>query len=224
MQPLGFAMKPPSRLPLPRRSMTVLPSWPKPTRRVRPGMPTPRATRAAAERAAAELAARQAAQPAEPPPVTAEEWLAAHEAEAKAEDPYRKISEDHDLAEVADQRTTDQREGSHDKALALSPEPDIREETAEEGTVQKTSARDRAADEVRVPTADETAESVRRAQRALQEVKQRRAAEARHTEDEAREEASRWHADQETRATDHEARGGLANHKVGPRSLRARCI
>ena len=46
-------------------------------------------TRAAAERAAAELTARQADQPAEPPPVTAEEWLAAHDAEAKAEDPYR---------------------------------------------------------------------------------------------------------------------------------------
>lgn len=47
------------------------------------------ATRAAAERAAAELTARQADQRPEPPPVTAEAWLAAHAAEVKAEDPYR---------------------------------------------------------------------------------------------------------------------------------------
>jgi hypothetical protein len=87
-------------------------------------------TRAAAERAAAELAARQADQPPEPPPVTAEEWLAAHDAEVKAEDPYRKITEDHGLAEVGDQRTKDQREGGHGKPLTQSSEPDIREETA----------------------------------------------------------------------------------------------
>ena len=68
---------------------------------------------------------------------------------------------------------------------------------------------------MRVPTADETAESVRRAQRALQELKHRQAADARHAEDEARDEASRWHADQETRATDHEARSGPANQEDG---------
>jgi hypothetical protein len=72
-------------------------------------------------------------------------------------------------------------------------------------------ARNRAADEVRVPTAEETAESVRRAQRALQELKHREAAEARHAEEEAQEESSRWHADQ--RATDQDARGGPTNHK-----------
>ena len=78
--------------------------------------------------------------------------------------------------------------------------------------------RDRAADEVRVPPADETAESVRRAQRALQELKHRQAAEARHAEDDAREEVSRWHADQEPRATDHEARSG-PHYKDGPEAF-----
>jgi hypothetical protein len=58
-------------------------------------------------------------------------------------------------------------------------------------------------DEVRVPTADETAQSVRHAQRALHELKHRQAVEARHAEDEAREDMSRWHANQESRATDH---------------------
>ena len=74
-------------------------------------------------------------------------------------------------------------------------------------------AHDRAADKVRVPTADETANSVRRAQRALQELKHRQAAEARHAEDEAQEGASRWQADQQSRATDHETQSGPANHK-----------
>ena len=104
---------------------------------------------------------------------------------------------------------------------AASPvaEPDIREETAKLGTAEKSVARNRAADEVRVPTADETAESVRRAQRALQELKHRQAAETRHAEDEAQEEVSRWHADQESRATDQEVESGPTNHKDGQEAL-----
>jgi hypothetical protein len=67
--------------------------------------------------------------------------------------------------------------------------------------VEKRATRDRAADEVRVPTAEEAAESVRRAQRALQELKNRQADDTRRADDEARDEASRWKADQETPAT-----------------------
>lgn len=47
-------------------------------------------------------------------------------------------------------------------------------------------------------------ESVRRAQRALQELKNRQADDSRRAEDEARDEASRWQADQQTPATDPE--------------------
>jgi hypothetical protein len=50
-----------------------------------------RPTRAAAERAAAELTTRQADQPPEPTPVATKEWLAAHDAEAKAEDPTERL-------------------------------------------------------------------------------------------------------------------------------------
>ena len=71
----------------------------------------------------------------------------------------------------------------------------------------------RTADEVRVPTADETAESVRRAQRALQELKHRQATEARRAQEEAQQEVSRWHGHQESPTTDHEARSGTANHQ-----------
>jgi hypothetical protein len=169
-------------------------------------------TRAAAERAAAEFTARQADQHAEPPPVRAEEWLADHDVEAQAEDTYRNITDDHDLAEVADQRAKDQRDVGPDKSLVPSPEPDIRDRTADHGAAESMS-RDRASEEVRVPTADETAESVRRAQRALHELRHRQAAEARHAEEEAREEVARWHIDQKSRALDHVALSGEANLK-----------
>jgi hypothetical protein len=164
-------------------------------------------TRAAAERAAAELTNRQADQRPEPPPVTAEEWLAAHDAAVRVEDHYRPITDHHDLTDVAEQRTRDQREAGPAQpppGSAGSAPRDIRQEAAEETDADKRAARDRAADAVRVPTADETAESVRRAQRALHELKYRQADDARHAEDEARDEASRWQADQETRATEPE--------------------
>jgi hypothetical protein len=165
------------------------------------------ATRTAAERAAAELTARQADQRPEPPPVTAEEWLAAHHAEAKAEDPHRKITDDHDLTDVVEQRTSDQRDAGPAQPApgsAGSAPRDIRQEAAEEADADKRAARDRSADAVRVPTADETADSVRRAQRALRELRYRQVDDARRAEDEASDEASRWRPDPETRTTDHE--------------------
>jgi antirestriction protein ArdC len=108
---------------------------------------------------------------------------------------------------VADQRTRDQREAGPTQPPPESTESaprDIRQEAAEDADADNRAVRDRAADAVRVPTADETAESIRRAQRALHELKYRQADDARRAEDEARDEASRWQADQETRATDHE--------------------
>jgi hypothetical protein len=151
-------------------------------------------TRAAAERAAAELAVRRADLDAEPPPVAAKEWLAAHDAASRAEDPHRRIVDEHDLAETVDQRARDQRE-----AGPAEPPPesagtyirDIREEISEDPTATKKVDPGAVANEVRVPTADETAESVRRAQRALQELKQRQTAEAHRAEDDAREAARR---------------------------------
>jgi hypothetical protein len=177
-------------------------------------------TRAAAERAAAELTTRQADIPPEPPTVTAEEWLAAHDAEAKAEDPYRRITGDYDLAEVADQRVSGQGNSSHVKLLVQTPELDIRGQAAQEGTARRSTARTtRTADETRVPTADETAESVRRAQRALQELKYRQAIEKRQAEDEAQQEVSQWRADQKSRASDHEAYSGSERNNDGSEAL-----
>ena len=137
----------------------------------------------------------------EPPLVTAEEWLAAHEAEASAEDQHRKITDDHELSDVAIQRDQEQKEVASGTPVAESPEPDIRQQVADEGRAETPAAGDRARDEVRTPSADETAESVRRAQQALRELVHRQAVEARHAQDEANDEASRWHADKESRAT-----------------------
>jgi len=151
-------------------------------------------TRAAAERAAAELAARRANRAAEPPPITAKEWLAAHDAEARAEDTYRPITDEHEFAETAKQRARDQRDAG---PAVPSPElfgtslRDIREEAAEEADAKRGAGQVCGEDAIRVPSADETAESVRRAQRALQELKQRHAADARGAEDDARDEVYR---------------------------------
>lgn len=180
-------------------------------------MPTPRATRAAAERAAAELTARQADRLAEPP-VTAKVWLAAHAAEARSEDPHRPITEDQDLAEAVDQRARDQRDagpGEPPPGSAERSPQDIRETAAGTTDSGSTSARDRDGDAVRVPTADETAESVRRAQRALQELKHRQAADGRHAEDEA----SRRHTEQQERENQYDMRTGRAARDSGVEPL-----
>jgi hypothetical protein len=167
-------------------------------------------TRAAAERAASELSARQADRSAEVPRITAREWLAAHEAEALAEDPHRPITDEHDLADTADQRARDQRDVAPAEPTAEETESmprDIRDETANQSGAETRPAPDRAADAVRVPNADETAESVRRAQRALHELKQRQADDARHAEEEARDDAARVHAERQGRGNEPEAPG-----------------
>ena len=179
-------------------------------------------TRTAAERAAAELTTRQVDRLDEPPPVTAHEWLAAHDAEARTEDLHRPITNDHDFTDTTHQRDRDQRDARADEPwadAAGSPLRDIREEAAEEAAVKQNSADDRAAETVRVPTADETAESVRRAQRALHELKNRQAIDARHAEEETRDEASRRHTEQLGQETDLDARTGSARWQHGPEPL-----
>jgi hypothetical protein len=146
------------------------------------------ATRAAADRAADELAARRAGAENPGPEVTAEAWLAAHEAAMRAEDPHRAITDEADLV--------DDREFSREQTI--EPSGDLVETAVED-------VRDIAADEppvadedaVRVPSVvDETAESIRRAQRALAEIRTRDAADALREADEARaEQIVRWHDD-----------------------------
>ncbi|MPY97747.1 MAG: relaxase domain-containing protein [Actinophytocola sp.] len=150
------------------------------------------ATRAAAERATAELEARRVADGREEEVVTADEWLAAHDEHERAEDEHREIIDKADLADVAEQRADDTRQAEPEPNAdtAETVVPDVRDVAADEP--------DRESDDrVRVPSADETAESVEQAQRALAEMQARREAEQRRAEDEARaERIERWHADE----------------------------
>ncbi|SNR29156.1 conjugative relaxase domain-containing protein, TrwC/TraI family [Haloechinothrix alba] len=212
------------------------------------------ATRAASDRATAELSARGAdADPATDDHVTAEEWLAAHEAANAIEDPHRHVTGEHELAEV--QR---EREADHHAAIAPGPEPEQTAAADRAAEAEPESPRDREAvsvedadadrtggrdtvdspgdldagtaqeaeaatddvaeqqpesarpdlrevaveepapaedDTVRVPSADDTADSVQRAQRALAEIAQREAAERQREADEARAaQLAQWHA------------------------------
>jgi hypothetical protein len=147
-------------------------------------MPTQPETRAAADRARLELAARNANT--EPlPTVTPEEWLDAHHEHMAAEDVHREVTAEHDLDEVVQQRAadtvaaTDGRVVEADAATATAETDvaDVRETAAGEEPVVES-------DELRVPTADETAGKIDQAQRALREIAARQAAEERHAAEE----------------------------------------
>ena len=143
-------------------------------------------TRDNAHRAGAELRARGIDPDDTSDRVTAAEWLDAHQAHETAEDQYRDVHPD-DIGVVDDdQAVVEQRD-----------EPDT-----------DTTREDDARPSRRVPSADDTAEAVARAQDALRAIEARQAAEreageaVRVAEDEARiGELARWSADDE-QATD----------------------
>jgi hypothetical protein len=189
-------------------------------------------TRAAKDRAQAELSARHVDDDQADEPVTAEEWLTAQRDDARAEDPHREITDEAELADIAEQRTRDTQiadlptdparttdeaapeEATHDgdpgrglrraepsrddvqpdaevhsEPLAETNVPDVRDVAADEPTPPE-------ADAVRTPSAEETADSIGRAQRALAEIQQRRTAEQHETAETARtEQLARWHTD-----------------------------
>jgi hypothetical protein len=149
-------------------------------------------TRAAADRAAAELSARVAAAGQDDELISAEEWLAEHRAAQLAADAHRHVTDETELADVAAQRDADLRAIDRGHSDAIDDVPDIRQVTAEEPAHVDE-------DIVRVPSAEETADSVARAQRALAEMERRRAEEERHAADEPRaQQLARWHTDDQT--------------------------
>jgi hypothetical protein len=151
-------------------------------------------TRSAADRSAAELSARIAAGERQDELISAEEWLAENRGADLAEDPHRQVTHESDLVEVAAQREADllSLDGHPPPADAVGLDEDIRQVTAAE-PVQLDE------DKVRVPSADETADAVARAQRALAELERRRAEEQRRAAEETRAtELARWHCDDQT--------------------------
>ncbi len=151
-------------------------------------------TRVNADRATAELANRHANKPPTDTPTTGEEWLAHHAAAMHTEDPHREIHE-HELADttppVAEVPTPE-----HSPRLETPP-PDIRDVAAAEPERVEDDA-------VRVPSAEETADNLARAQRALAETRQRQADEQRHAAEQARaQQLARWHTDDQTTHQQH---------------------
>jgi len=151
------------------------------------------ATRDTAERARVELKAR-GVDPDDPDDrVTAAEWLEAHRAEQHAEDPHREVRDEHEFADDQ-QAATEAAAESH-----TIPGPtletavlDVRDTSVADATEAQDPAQLR-----RVPSADETAAAVARAQAALAEIAARQEAdaarEAHHVAEGARqEELARW--------------------------------
>jgi conjugative relaxase-like TrwC/TraI family protein len=150
-------------------------------------------TRAAAERARAELSSRHADREQDDTLVTAEEWLAEHEAAMRAEDTHREITADYDLAEHQPAVDTSYESDELAADAVETAVPDVREVAAEEPA-------EAAEDVVQVPTAEDTADAVARAQRALAEIRQCEQAEAQLAAEEARaEQLARWHTDDAAR-------------------------
>ncbi|QFU90949.1 MobF family relaxase [Amycolatopsis sp. YIM 10] len=137
-------------------------------------------TRAAADRASAEISARNLdTDPA--PLVTAAEWLQAHHEHLAAEDPHREVTAEHDLTDEVERRGDDLTttvDGDDVGELVETGVADIREAAAAEDPVTES-------DEVRVPSAEETAATIDQAQRALREIAARQALEDQRADEEA---------------------------------------
>jgi conjugative relaxase-like TrwC/TraI family protein len=163
-------------------------------------------TRATAERARHELTARGVNPDTDHRDTTAEHWLEAHQADQAVEDQHRQITDEHDLTDLAEARETDQRaaEPVASNAAADTALADIRDHTAAEPKRQVRVEHDW----TRVPTAEQAADSVGRAQRALAELEARQAQERRHQAEEDREwQIARWRAD------DHAAHRAAADER-----------
>jgi len=171
------------------------------------------ATRDAAECARAALTARGVDPDDTEDRVTAAEWLDAHRAEQAAEDPRREVRDEHELADVdasvSASATEPTAEHRTPEPVLETAAPDLRDTSVSEATETTDPAQRR-----RVPTADETAAAVARAQATLAEIEARREAdaaqEAEETAHAARsEELARWAEQDRTAETE-------AGHELAP--------
>jgi conjugative relaxase-like TrwC/TraI family protein len=159
------------------------------------------ATRAAEQRARVELAARGIDPDTADDTTTAEQRLADQRRGIAADDRHRQITDEHDLAHVVEQQDADLRavQPEPHRAAAETNLPDIREEAAREP-----KRADRGEDDwTRVPTADETADHLARAQRAIGEIQQRRREDRRRADEEAQShQLASWHHEASTKQRD----------------------
>jgi len=165
-------------------------------------------TRAAEQRARLELAARGIDPDTDDRGTTAEQWLEAHRGEQADEDQHRDITDEYDLTDLVEARRADQRavEQAPHVDAAETDRVDIREQTPAEPKRQPRADHDW----TRVPTADQAADTITRAQRALAELEARRAHDQRREADEDRDRRlAAWHANdqaahREAAADDHD--------------------
>jgi len=116
------------------------------------------------------------------PEVTGDEWLAVHDDAMRAEDSHREITDDADLI--------DDRPRDDDRGLETRVD-DVRDVAAAEPPAATE-------DVARVPSTDESADTVRKAQRTLAEIDARTIAdEAREAEESRAAELTRWHESDE---------------------------
>ena len=159
-------------------------------------------TREAADRARAELAARGAAVgPEAGDAVTPAEWLAAHQAEQAEADLHRPITSEHDLADLGRQRDSDVAATTPARHAAETDVPDARDSRAADIPDERG----------RVPTAEDSAAAILRAQEALREIEQRRQLDQRRADEEDRvRQLTRWAADDALSAADVQADAATA--------------
>jgi conjugative relaxase-like TrwC/TraI family protein len=161
-------------------------------------------TRANAHRAQAALAARHATNPPPEDTTSTQDWLAADAEARRADDAHRDITDHHDLTDhdTADLSTLD--DTTQRGPLVETVVPDIRELAATE-TPRPID------DTVHVPTAEQTADDLTRARRALAETRQRQATEVRHRAEQAHSQRmARWQA--EDQAADYQKREQVTDH------------
>jgi hypothetical protein len=149
-------------------------------------------TRAAEQRVRIELAARGVDPDTAEDTTTAEQRLADQRHGRAEDDRHRQITAEHELSDVTEHRDAELRAIQPDphSDSAETNVPDIRDLAAGEPK-RAAEAED---DWTRVPSPDETADHVTRAQRALAELEQRRQADQRRADDEARSlQLADWH-------------------------------
>jgi hypothetical protein len=161
-------------------------------------------TRANAHRAQAALTARHATNPPPEDTTSTQDWLAADAEARRADDAYRDITGDHDLADHDAADLTSLDDTTERGPVVETVVPDIRELAAAEAPRPID-------DTVHVPTAARTADDLTHARRALAETRQRRANEARHQAEQAHsQKMARWHA--EDQATEQHTHQQHADH------------
>ena len=151
------------------------------------------ATRAAEQRARDELSTRgiDPDQPAQA--TTAEDWITAHRVDQAAEDEHRLVTDESELAEVAEQRDADQ--CTVDRLPDANANANARIDDVSEQIAAAVAPTQREhGDWTRVPGPDETADTIDRAQRALTELERRTAQERGIAERSRSAQLSQWHA------------------------------